>query len=96
MTFQQFLREDMGIRLLGQCDLVTAGCILDVACGRGDWLLSVAQAYPHLQCIGIDPDEDAIDAALEQAHTAGVKNVSLPHPTSLPSRVTAASFMCTW
>ncbi len=76
MTFQQFLREDMEMRLLGQCDLTAAHCILDVACGRGDRLLSVAQAYPHLQCIGIDPDEDAIDAALEQAHTAGVKNVS--------------------
>ncbi len=48
MTFQQFLREDMEMRLLGQCDLTAAHCILDVACGRGDRLLSVAQASSAL------------------------------------------------
>jgi ubiquinone/menaquinone biosynthesis C-methylase UbiE len=38
-------------------------CILDLACGPGEWALAVAEAYPHIQVTGIDIDQLMINYA---------------------------------
>lgn len=48
--------------------------VLDVACGSGGWLLSLAQAYPHLQVEGFDIDERMINFANSQARAGGLNN----------------------
>ncbi len=50
--------------------------ILDVACGSGGWVLSLAQAYPHLQVMGFDIDERMINYANTQARVGGLDNAS--------------------
>ena len=37
--------------------------VLDLACGPSEWVLSVAEAYPHIQVTGIDIDSLMIDYA---------------------------------
>jgi ubiquinone/menaquinone biosynthesis C-methylase UbiE len=71
----------MGMHALEQDDLSTAYIILDIACGIGDWLFALAQASLHVQCIGMDLHEDAIDDALERAHKEGM-GASFPHARS--------------
>lgn len=50
--------------------------VLDVACGPGGWALELAQAYPHMQVVGIDIDKGMIDYANAQAHASGLDNAS--------------------
>jgi ubiquinone/menaquinone biosynthesis C-methylase UbiE len=50
--------------------------VLDVACGSGGWVLSLAQAYPHLEVMGFDIDERMINYANTQAHVGGLDNAS--------------------
>lgn len=65
-------------RLLKQARLTTKGMggpfpphleptrlrdVLDLACGPGEWVLHVAQAYPHLQVTGVDISETMIHFA---------------------------------
>ncbi len=50
--------------------------ILDVACGSGGWVLSLAQAYPHLEVMGFDIDERMISYANTQARVGGLDNAS--------------------
>ena len=50
--------------------------ILDVACGSGGWVLSLAQAYPHLEVMGFDIDERMINYANSQARVGGLDNAS--------------------
>jgi ubiquinone/menaquinone biosynthesis C-methylase UbiE len=50
--------------------------ILDVACGSGGWVLSLAQAYPHLEVMGFDIDERMINYANTQARVGGLDNAS--------------------
>jgi len=48
--------------------------LVDVGCGAGDDLLSLAQAFPHaLQLTGIDPDPGSLKAASLRAEAAGVE-----------------------
>ena len=50
--------------------------VLDAACGSGGWILSLAQAYPHLQVMGFDIDERMINYANTQAQVGGLDNAS--------------------
>ena len=50
--------------------------ILDVACGSGGWVLSLAQAYPNLEVMGFDIDERMINYANTQARVGGLDNAS--------------------
>ncbi|HCJ35618.1 MAG TPA: class I SAM-dependent methyltransferase, partial [Ktedonobacter sp.] len=50
--------------------------VLDVACGSGGWVLSLAQAYPHLEVMGFDIDERMIIYATTQAGVGGLDNAS--------------------
>lgn len=50
--------------------------VLDAACGSGGWVLSLAQAYPHLQVMGFDIDARMIAYANTQAQAGGLDNAS--------------------
>jgi len=50
--------------------------LLDAACGSGGWVLSIAQAYPHLQVMGFDIDARMIAYANTQAQVGGMSNAS--------------------
>jgi ubiquinone/menaquinone biosynthesis C-methylase UbiE len=50
--------------------------LLDAACGSGGWVLSLAQAYPHLQVMGFDIDARMIAYANTQAQVGGLTNAS--------------------
>lgn len=46
--------------------------IVDIGCGTGWALLSLAKAYPKIQAEGIDLDEESIEIARENAEAEGV------------------------
>src|SRR6266566_4912180 len=50
--------------------------VLDVACGSGGWVLSLAQRYPHLQVEGVDIDARAIRYATAQAQAGRLDHAS--------------------
>ena len=69
MHFQRVIVKEMGellpTKLLAECDLSRAHSVLEIGSGVGEWLRAVAQAYPDLQCIGID--EDALQVKVANA-----------------------------
>ena len=46
-----------------QVEPTTLHDVLDLACGPGEWVLHVAQAYPHIQVTGVDISETMIHFA---------------------------------
>jgi ubiquinone/menaquinone biosynthesis C-methylase UbiE len=57
-------------------EAASIGRVLDISCGVGQWACATAQAYPHMQVLGIDGQAQAIDEACTQAQARGVGNVS--------------------
>ena len=39
-----------------QADISPIHRVLDIASGSGEWAIAIAQAYPHMQIVGIDND----------------------------------------
>ena len=66
----------MGGLLAERADVSTLHRVLDVGCGPGGWILELAQAYPHIEAVGIDISERMIDYANIQAHASGLDNAS--------------------
>ena len=58
-----------------QTDVSTIQSILDIASGSGEWAIATAQAYPHMQVVGIDNDVPMVESARAQARARGVDNV---------------------
>src|SRR5437763_3254880 len=58
-----------------QTDVSTIQSILDIASGSGEWAIATAQAYPHMQIVGIDNDAAMVESARAQAKARGVDNV---------------------
>lgn len=50
--------------------------ILEIGCGTGHHLLSVANCYPTTDCLGVDVSKRYISKAKNLARQAGLKNVS--------------------
>ena len=50
--------------------------VLDIACGSGGWVLTLAQTYPHLEVRGFDIDGRMIDYANSQAKVGRLENAS--------------------
>ncbi len=48
--------------------------VVDVGCGGGVMLTTLAQAFPNSQCIGYDPSETAINIARSRAADMGLNN----------------------
>ncbi len=70
----QFLRREIAGRMFERLALIKAqpARILDAGCGEGDDLLSLHQAFPQAQRLGID----ASSAMLAQARRAGAQSAS--------------------
>jgi hypothetical protein len=52
--------------------LENGGRVLDVGCGAGRVLLTIAQAFPRCRLVGIDPDPASLQQAEAAAEAAGV------------------------
>jgi ubiquinone/menaquinone biosynthesis C-methylase UbiE len=78
LAFQHVLLEEMGellpAQLLESCYLSRARSILEIGCGGGEWLRTMARQYPDLQCIGIEQDERLVKAANALAYRDGLSH----------------------
>lgn len=85
----QMLSRQIGL-LPAQITLPKAPTILDIACGPGEWVLSMARQVPDGQVTGIDISNTMIEYARFRAQEEGVPNASfqcmdvLSHPLAWP------------
>ena len=56
--------------------LASGGRVLDIGCGVGKVSLALAEAYPHAQITGFDPDANSVKQARAAADMAGAKRVT--------------------
>jgi ubiquinone/menaquinone biosynthesis C-methylase UbiE len=69
----QLLIKDMGGVLSEQEDLSRFQRVLDVGCGTGDWLITLAQQLPTATLlVGADVSQRIVEYARSQAQAAGV------------------------
>jgi SAM-dependent methyltransferase len=76
MRLERLVAEHMGEPFPErETDLVgEVRTILDVACGPGGWVLSVAYRYPKVKVIGIDINPTIVEYARAQAWSQGLEN----------------------
>ncbi len=70
--------------------------VLDLSCGPGSWLIEVAQAYPHICCVGVDLKPELIRIAREDAHLSHATSVvfeGLQHYEQLPYGANSFDFV---
>ncbi len=61
----------------GVVDKLNAGAsVIDIGCGGGVMLTTLAQAFPNATCVGYDPSGTALDIARIRASEMGLTNVS--------------------
>jgi SAM-dependent methyltransferase len=64
-------------RFLGLAEIKVEGArILEIGCGTGHHLLSLANSYPAAECVGVDISKRYISKAKNLARQARLKNVS--------------------
>lgn len=68
----QLVTASMGGVLAEQVNPGLFHSVLDVACGVGNWIIDMAQAYPDMLLTGIDINPRMISAAREQAEALNV------------------------
>lgn len=56
--------------------LTTGASMVDVGCGGGVMITTLAQAFPNTRCVGYDPSAAAIALATKRATDMGLTNVS--------------------
>lgn len=60
----------------GIVDKLEAGAsVVDVGCGGGVMLTTLAQAFPNSRCVGYDPSEVAVELARKRVSDMGLDNV---------------------
>jgi SAM-dependent methyltransferase len=60
-------------------ELANMHSILDLACGRGGWVLDAAYAYPTVEVVGIDIDASLVQYARAHARVQGLENATFQH-----------------
>jgi 2-polyprenyl-3-methyl-5-hydroxy-6-metoxy-1,4-benzoquinol methylase len=60
------------VKILGQFS--NASTLLDIGCGGGLFILNLSKIFPHMQMLGIDISETAINAAQQSLQTWQKKN----------------------
>jgi tRNA (guanine-N7-)-methyltransferase len=50
--------------------------VLELACGKGEYTIGLAQAFPHMNFIGVDIKGDRIARGSQAAQTLGLTNVA--------------------
>ena len=71
-----YMMEALGSLLPPAIDLARARKVLDIGCGRGEWVRRLARANPHLHVIGIDTSLHLIREAAEMAVAEDLAGVS--------------------
>jgi ubiquinone/menaquinone biosynthesis C-methylase UbiE len=74
MVQDQVLTQAIGGVLPEQTDLSQVHRVLDIGCGPGGWILSLAQAYPQMHGVGIDISHLMIEYATSLATSQGLTN----------------------
>ncbi|HET8840621.1 MAG TPA: class I SAM-dependent methyltransferase [Ktedonobacteraceae bacterium] len=107
---EQMVTTSMGGVLPEQTNTSGLRRILDVACGPGGWLISVAKEYPAIsQLVGVDISPKMIAYAQKQAQAEKVSDrvqflvMDVQHPLPFPddqfdlvNQRSATSFLRTW
>jgi SAM-dependent methyltransferase len=57
--------------------LAEGGSVVDVGCGSGVTIATIAEAFPAARCVGYDPSSIAIDQARQLVEAKGLGNVEL-------------------
>jgi len=93
ITQDKLITAAMGGLFSERTDLTSISHILDLACGPGGWTLNVAQAYPHIEVVGVDISQAMIEYAQAQAQVQRLQNVYFQvHNILQPLDFPAASF----
>ena len=50
---------------LSKIQLPEHGLMLDLGCGEGRHVFAVMEAFPNIQCVGLDPHLESLDKSLE-------------------------------
>ena len=66
--------DDTVASLVGRLEVPRTASILDVGCGRGEWVVRLLEAHPHAKAVAVDRSEPALEAAGRRAREAGVKD----------------------
>ncbi len=75
--FRQALVSEVVPAIDGLTERLTAGTtVVEIGCGGGVALTTMAAAFPASRFIGIDPSPTAVEMARQQADTDGVTNVT--------------------
>ncbi len=53
----------------------TMQSVLDLGCGRGEWIFDLAKRHPKLRIYGIDSDEEALHQATVRRNTSSLHQV---------------------
>ena len=81
----------------GVIDKLEAGAtVVDIGCGGGVTLTTIAESFPNSRCIGYDPSTTAIGLARQRAADAGLENVEFVEAPAeaLPSDLNADLVIC--
>jgi ubiquinone/menaquinone biosynthesis C-methylase UbiE len=74
-------------------DLSGVHRVLDVACGTGEWAIMTARAFPQLEVVGIDGDQEVLDHARTQARASGLNTITFTMTNARPPfDIPSASF----
>jgi len=70
--------------------------VVDIGCGGGVTITTIAEAFPQSQCIGYDPSSSAIGLARQRASDAGITNVEFVEAPAedLPGDLNADLVIC--
>lgn len=55
-------------------DLAAGASVLDVACGGGRWLVSIARRFPETRLLGVEVEPDSVERAMRHVTESGLAN----------------------
>ncbi len=71
-----YMMEALGSLLPERIDMEHVQKVLDIGCGKGEWVHRLAKMYPHIHIIGIDTDLQLIHQAVGRAMGEGLDAAS--------------------
>jgi SAM-dependent methyltransferase len=72
--------------------LTRGGRVLDVACGGGKWLISIARRFPATELVGVEFEPDSVARAMRHVAEAGLSNRIRIEPRTIPDMPFRAAF----
>jgi len=66
MLFNSPVSPQKAATLIALLDLPAQASVLDIGCGKGEWLLQVLEAYPEARGLGLDQQAEHIAAAKDR------------------------------